>query len=184
MCVKSVWHNPIPHQLIPSGDSESFKSLLTTYSTSLPIENHCGAFGVKRKFDVHTGVDLYVQKGTPVFSVESGVVVNIVDFTGKNCHSNWWMDTKAVFVQGESGVVVYGEIAPHCEVGDSLVTGSLVGVVIPVLKKNKGRPTTMLHIELLKHGSSHPVTWYERKPEVLLDPTPHLLEVAKNKRIS
>ena len=76
----------------------------------------------------------------------------------------------------ESGVVVYGEIAPHIAVGTRVVAGTLIGVAIPVLKHDKGRPMCMLHLELHTSGSRSAPEWLtEEKPEVLIDPTSFLL---------
>lgn len=77
-------------------------------------EGHPGAFGAIRKYDIHTGVDLYVQQhnSNTVKAVEDGVVVSVVDFTGPAAESPWWNATKAILLEGKSGVVCYGEVAP------------------------------------------------------------------------
>jgi len=138
-----------------------------------------GRFGAVRKYDVHTGVDLYTYPGMPVLAVESGEVVAIEDFTGPKAGSPWWNDTQAVLVEGASGVVCYGEIVPPKEmrVGDRLEREQYVGGVRTVLKKDKGRPTTMLHVELYEHGTRETVWWRhgEPRPHNLLDPTEHLI---------
>jgi murein DD-endopeptidase MepM/ murein hydrolase activator NlpD len=65
-----------------------------------------GQFGHRRKFDTHTGVDLYCELGTNIVACEDGIVVNIQWFTGANAltedgiPSNWWNDTKAILVVG------------------------------------------------------------------------------------
>lgn len=137
-----------------------------------------GRFGAVRRHDVHTGVDLYTYPGMSVLAVEDGVVVAIEDFTGPRAGSPWWNDTQAVLVEGESGVVCYGEVVPPRElrVGDRVEREQYVGGVRPVLKKDKGRPTTMLHVELYTHGSRETVWWRhgEPRPTSLLDPTGHL----------
>lgn len=174
-----MWANPTPYNLIATDDSMSFATMPLMH-TGLPVGSHVGAFGVKRKHHWHEGVDLYVPKATPITAVEAGVVVAVVPFTGPAAGLPWWLDTKAVFVEGETGVVVYGEIAPHIEVGTEVVPHSLIGVAIPVLRTNKGRPMCMLHLELHQLGSRSAPEWLtEQKPEVLMDPTPYLLELAK-----
>lgn len=140
-----------------------------------------GRFGAVRRHDVHTGIDLYCEIGQEVVAVEDGVVVAIEGFTGPNADdpSPWWNDTQAVLVEGESGVVVYGEVSSRVWVGMYVRAGSLVGVIeTPVLKKDKGRPTTMLHLELMKLGARETVWWGigEPQPVFLQDPTPHLTE--------
>ena len=172
-----AWCSPVPLALVPTTDSESFASMQEG-ETGLPLAPHPGAFGVQRKFHTHEGVDLYVPEGTVVFAVETGKVVAVKPFTGPHAGPTLahWLDTWAVFVEGPSGVVVYGEIKPVCEVGAQVEAGMPVGSVIPVLRKDKGRPRTMLHIELRKAGNTADIEWLDntRHPDGLLDPTPHL----------
>jgi hypothetical protein len=143
-----------------------------------------------RRNHVHEGVDLYCPEGTPVMAVEGGVVVAILPFTGQNAFAvnpktgeseplKWWLDTDVVLVEGASGVVAYGEITPGCHVGDILHAGDVLGAVQRVLAKDKGRPMSMLHIELHVSGTRVPTCWYQEngKPESLLDPTPFLLAI-------
>jgi hypothetical protein len=143
--------------------------------TGLPLAPHPGAFGVRRKFHTHEGVDLYAPEGTVVFAVESGRVIAVKPFTGPHAGPTLghWLDTWAVFVEGPSGVVVYGEIMPVCDVGIAVEGGTPVGHVIPVLRKDKGRPRAMLHIELRQTGVTADIEWLDndRRPNGLLDPT-------------
>lgn len=170
-----TWVNPIPFALQATSESESFRSMPRGV-TGLPIAPHPGGFGVKRKHHTHEGVDLYVPTGTPVWAVEAGEVVAVLPFTGPHAGSPWWKDTYAVFVEGPSGVVVYGEVAPHIKVGAQLLAGMILGVVTPVLRQDKGRPMCMLHLELHTPGSRSAPEWlvHDERPAVLLDPTPFL----------
>jgi hypothetical protein len=143
-----------------------------------------GAFGCVRKHDVHTGVDLYCEPGAKVYAIECGEIVGILDFTGAKAESPWWNDTKAILVEGNSGVFVYGEIKERegLKIGDNIECGEILGEVVTVLQKDKGKPMTMLHLELYEHKFRN-VLWWELgkvKPEPLLDPTQILLEI-KNK---
>lgn len=171
-----AWLNPVPYRLIPTDDGESFRTM-PKWHTGLPLGQHPGAFGVQRKHHTHEGVDIYVPISTPVKTVEAGTVVAVVPFTGPRAGLPWWLDTWAVFVEGASGVVVYGEIASHVSLGQQLGSGELVGVVMPVLRHDKGRPRSMLHLELHAHGSRSAPQWLDHtvRPEVLRDPTPFLL---------
>ena len=173
-----MWHNPLPTMsLHPSRGSEDFKTYEPGH-TGVPIgPDHPGAFGVSRKHHTHEGVDLYCPEGTPVRAVEPGVVVAVIKFTGPSATppSPWWNDTEAVLVEGETGVVLYGEITSIKEVGDRVEAGSLLGFVIEVLTEDKGRPTSMLHLELHKHGTRDAYEWLDERPASLLDPTEHLL---------
>lgn len=182
-----TWLSPIPLLLIPTHYSESFH-LLPRGSTGLPLLPHPGAFGVVRTKHVHEGVDLYCPTGTLVSCVEDGIVVAILPFTGSQAYAvnpatgsveslHWWHDTDVVLVEGATGVVAYGEITPLCKVGDELIAGEVLGSVLRVLKKDKGRPMSMLHIELHVSGTREPTCWYQEngRPSSLLDPTPYLL---------
>lgn len=143
------------------------------------LNNHPGSFGAIRKYDIHTGVDLYCYEGTPVVAIEDGIVISIEDFTGPKADSPWWNPTQAVLVKGSSGVVCYGEVSTSLSIGDALKAGSLIGDVIPVLKKDKGTPQSMLHFELYTNDFKETVWWYhgEPQPETLLDPTNLLLSL-------
>lgn len=171
------WQNPIPYRLEPTDDSESFASFPEGV-TGLPIGQHKGAFGVRRRYHVHEGVDLYVPEHTPVVAVENSVVVDVQPFTGPCANSPWWEDTWAVLAEGETGVVVYGELAPASDVavGRELMQGDLVGFIRRVLRVDKGRPLSMLHLELHYHGTTEAPEWPVNgpRPESLRDPTPYL----------
>ena len=142
------------------------------------LPDNPGRFAAVRRHDVHTGLDLYCEVGTKVLAVEDGTVVEIEEFTGPTAESPWWHETWAVLVQGASGVVVYGEVAPAVEVGDFVPKGAEIGLVMAVLKKFKGRPMVMLHLELMVPGARETVWWKpgEPQPVCLLDPTPKLPE--------
>lgn len=144
---------------------------------------HAGAFAAVRLHDIHTGSDLYCNKGDEVFAIEAGTVVRLVHFTGALTEppSPWWNDTMAVMVAGESGTLLYGEIVPRegLAVGDKLAEGDIIGTITPVLKKDKGKPMNMLHFELYAHGFvEEPVWWLLNQPQPngLLDPTELLLK--------
>lgn len=173
------WHNPLhgEFQLIPTRDGESFTIIPEGY-TGLPLAPHPGAFGVQRKHHTHEGVDLYCPEGTLVDAVEDGVVVAVLPFTGSHTTppSPWWHDAWAVLVEGPTGVVVYGEITPEVKVGDPIVAGWPIGRVKQVLREDKGRPMSMLHLELHRHDTRDVYAWEDERPESLLDPTPYLIQ--------
>lgn len=144
--------------------------------------SHPGSFGIDRHEHVHTGVDLYAPYGCPVRAMEAGKVIAIEWFTGPSINLPWWNDTRAVYVEGDSGVFNYGEIKefPNIKVGSTIEQGQLIGYVLIVLKKFKGRPMSMLHVELYDHG--YVDSWGEwkignPKPEHLQDPTLFLLSI-------
>lgn len=163
-------------------DSMSFQNIDTDVEVEIPYGDHVGAFGAARKSPahggyVHKGVDLYAAVGTPVFTVEDGIVVRNGPFTGIAAGSEWWLPTSAMYVAGKSGVVVYGEIETCAfEIGETVKAGEFIGCVIRVLKKDKGRPTSMLHFAMLRHGCLGAGEWEIDKPQPynLVDPTPYL----------
>lgn len=147
------------------------------------VAPHQGGFGAVRKHDRHTGVDIYTQDGTPVFAIEDGVVIKVGQFTGEAVGSPWWRDTWAIIVDGTIGAICYGEIEPVVKTGDFVHEGDLLGQVRQVLKKDKGLPMSMLHVELYENG--YLGDWAEwnlddERPRGLLDPTSflqHLVEM-------
>lgn len=157
--------------------------------TGIPQKGHPGAFLTTRKHHTHTGVDLYTEDGQAIHAVEDGVVVGVEDFTGASQQSPWWEDTKCVLIEGASGVVCYGEMMPfvhNVQVGKRITRGTYIGNVKRVLKPDKkrndidGHSTSMLHMEVYKHGTRKA---FEENPKlgelsdwnVLIDPTPFLM---------
>jgi len=177
-----VWLSPLPElQLVPTTDSESFRYFYDG-ATGIPHgTTHPGAFGFQRKNHIHEGVDLYCEDGTSVHAVESGIVTAIEPFTGPSANppSPWWHDTYSVMIEGNSGAILYGEIyvAVGIEVGHEVQAGDWLGEVVQVLKTDKGRPMSMLHMELHVPGTIEAKEWVDTRPETLLDPTPFLLEI-------
>lgn len=154
---------------------------------AIPVNKAPGAFGVSRKYDIHTGVDLYCPDGTQVYPVEPGQVIDVGLFTGPNAGSPWWNETYACLVEGESGIVLYGELHNLVVwVGDEVDTTTPLGYVKQVLKTDKGLPMSMLHLELYESGSITTVAtaamWELKspKPTNLINPTT-LLSKAKDR---
>ena len=136
---------------------------------NIPIQ---GRFGVDRRYDIHTGVDLYCDNNEPVYAIEDGVIVNICYFTGPTIGSHWWNETKAILIEGVSGVILYGELETNLSIGDSIKEGQHIGNVLQVLKTDKGLPMSMLHIELYKTGYKEDGEWWQRshnQPKNLLN---------------
>ena len=133
-----------------------------------------GSFAAVRKFDIHTGVDLYCPEGTSVLACEPGIVVRVEDFTGPKAGSPWWNATQAVLVKGDSGIICYGEVTAEVEEGMEVSTLQRLGTVKQVLKRNKGKPMSMLHVELYDPETfAETVVWPlgKKQPTSLLDPT-------------
>lgn len=151
-------------------------------SYPIPKEQEQGSFGFKRKFDFHTGIDLYCSEGTEVVACEDGFIVNIEEFTGPNAGSPWWYPTKSVLVRGKTGVIVYGEIQPFPDlfINKKVYAGESIGNVLRVLKRNKGvTPTSMLHFEIMSSESKETIIWSlsnKERPRQLIDPRDFLLK--------
>ena len=179
--MKGKWLFPLDIDVIgPTSDSMSFQKIDIHTDVEIPTEQHVGAFGVQRKHHVHNGVDLYCEPHELVYAVEDGKVVDIRQWTGKKAGSPWWKNTWAILIEGETGVVAYGEIGKPdgYQIGDKVCRGDLLGCVKTVLRKDKGRPMTMLHFQMYKHGKTSAGGWgiNNPKPEDLVDPTQFLLD--------
>lgn len=149
--------------------------------TGIPINPHPGCFGSPRYGEKrHTGVDLYSKDCCPVVAVEDGTIVGIEPFTGKIDNSPWWKDTYCILVEGESGVVCYGEVTGemHKGVGCTLRRGEFFTCVKRVILEGNERyeidgwQPAMLHLELYPHGQYNASNGFE---DFLIDPTPFLL---------
>jgi murein DD-endopeptidase MepM/ murein hydrolase activator NlpD len=152
----------------------------------IPVGNHDGAFGKRRRFDMHTGVDLYCPEHQKVTAVEGGRVVTVEQFTGRDAGSPWWLPTSAVLVEGNSGVILYGEVAPGVHEGMPVKAGEVLGTVMrvrPYRLKNlfNWKPHTMLHFERYTAGTTRSVWWHHDhvQPQNLVDPTIMLLASVK-----
>lgn len=146
----------------------------------IPMPQHPGSFGVRRKHDVHSGIDLYAPHGEAVYAVEDGVVVYSGWFTGPKCRTPWWNNTRALYVEGATATMVYGEIQefPRFSKGATVKSGQQIGTVVAVLKIDKGKPMSMLHFSMKQKGYD---ALYDREIYMLnLDPTWVLLQCKIN----
>jgi hypothetical protein len=141
---------------------------------ALPFIGAVGDFAFRRSFYYHPGTDIYCKDLQPVQTMEDGIVVHMENFTGPEANppSPWWLETWSVMVEGQSGVIGYCELKPfnHVCVGLHLYEGETFATITPVLKKDKGNGTTMLHLEHYVHGTQHHVTWIldtPKPPELL-----------------
>lgn len=161
----------------------------TKFPTFLSKE---GSFGAVRQHDVHTGVDLYTIENAPVIAIQSGLVASIEAFTGPEADSSWWLPTGVVLVEGEAGVIAYGEVSPKVEVGETVLAGQILANVIPVLPFEKerrdirGHSRFMLHVEVYEPGTRTTVWWKKDQPQPsgLKDPTPLLTRAFNERSIS
>lgn len=164
-------------------DSFSFLDYEWRDQLEINLFPHVGSFGIRRRHDIHKGVDLYAEVGTKISAVEDGEILKICWFTGEARGLPWWENTKGVYVLGKSGIVVYGELEPNPElkVGDKILSKSYIGTVKRVLKKDNHRPLSMLHLELHHPDYIHTGRWEigNPKPDGLFDPTNYLINAYK-----
>lgn len=152
----------------------------------VPQSDSVAAFGHRRSYYFHPGVDLYCAENTYVVACEAGRIVNIEEFTGTHAdpQSPWWNTTYSILIEGQSGVLGYCELHPAAYLKRDMVIqeGDFLGTIIPVLKRDKGNGTTMLHFEQYVPGTFEHVTWHheETRPANLVDPTDFLRKVAVN----
>ena len=192
-----------PIELIVRKVNERLRWLFPLHwASGIPINHHPGAFGFHRRRNHHTGIDLYCRDGAVVRAAEDGTVVKIDVFTGPKAGHDWWEETWAVMVEGASGVINYGELKEEPEqayqddhprdggikvrklrVGQVVKRGDQIGNVKRVLFEDKFRPdipghsTSMLHLELYKHGTREFADWHDvTKNPNLMDPTPYLMK--------
>lgn len=117
----------------------------------------------------HVGVDLYGRSGDAVIACEDGEVVGI---------QNFYEATKAMLVQGASGIVVnYGEIADAS--WGSLRVGSRVRAGQPIAKLGRSAHGAMCHFETYKQGvrQTSRWAWGQPCPAPILNPTAYLLSL-------
>lgn len=143
---------------------------------SIPNEGSVGDFAFRRSFYHHPGIDLYCDYDQEVVAIEDGIITNIEIFTGPNANpkSPWWNETFSIMIEGASGAIGYCELLPlpHLKIGYKVKEGEIIATIIPVLKKDKGNGTTMLHLEHYVPGTKDHVTWVldTEKPKELLNP--------------
>jgi len=158
----------------------------------VPYDTHPrGKYGVVRRFDRHTGIDLYAEEGSKVVSMTDGYIKHLGPFTGPGvvCDdypngSDWWLPTEYIVIEHGGVLVLYGEILVNFHVRERwkdklgskyLEAGTTLGTVKRVLRHDKGTPTSMLHVEQLREWTSRcPVVWGredEDPPKELMDPT-------------
>ncbi len=163
----------------------------------IPKDTHPGAFGVKRKHHVHTGVDLYVHRPNAiVYPFEDGEIVGAGQFTGHEIGMPFWNTTYYISVKSGDKVIVYGEIKIDDDfgtdwrkiIGQKVTTQTKLGVIIPVVNERKPQyeyhNTKMLHVEMFEASKYHlgfgsdwgPVNSYgvREEPIGIINPTEYL----------
>lgn len=141
---------------------------------NIPKYPHPGSFGAIRKYDIHTGIDLYCKNNDNLFAIEDGITINVCRFTGDKVGSPWWENTDAILIKGKSGVILYGELSTDIKIGSTIKEGDKIGNIKRVLKEDKGKPMHMLHLELYESDYNGDGVIWElngNKPDKLKDPT-------------
>ena len=178
---------PLKKELILSSE----QSYLANYNSHsiLCLPPHLGSFGKVRKNHIHEGIDLYCENNDEVSAMEDGIILDILPFTGIHANSPWWHNTFCVLIKHSACVLNYGEIIPlsSLKIGDKVKEGELLGHVTTVLKKDKGLPMSMLHLEQYSLDTTQPIKEWSlntAQPLNLQDPTQLLLSIyfCKNKK--
>lgn len=149
---------------------------------------HPGWFGATRKYDMHTGVDLYCEPNTPVFPFEEGEIVGLGYFTGKEAGCPWWNESRYLSIKGKSGIIIYGEInAREFKIGEIVGPKDCIGNVVQILQKKPSKSIpfhklNMLHVELLREDKSYEGEVWKlssNRPKQLKDPSIYLFNAKK-----
>ena len=116
------------------------------------------------------------------FILEQGAIAAAVvrqDFTLHNLHEPP-LFVLQLLAEDHDGVWVYGEIQDAVSLHQTVQAGDRLGHVIQVLRNDKGRPMSMLHLERHVQGSRYSPAWNvgEAQPSHLLDPTERLIHHA------
>ena len=164
----STWLSPLPGSIL-----------------RLPLgSTHPCGFGSSRKGGFNTGIDLVCEPHQEVVAVESGRVLAITNFSAKQPQP-WINMTRVVLIEGESGVIAYGNIkeVPGLAAGEYIDAGELIGTVMPIYK-NKKNKSTKLKLEWYTRGTKKRGAWLpcKPKPSNMLDPTPMLLPLIAVKK--
>ncbi len=174
-------HRPLNKHFSVTYDSFSFQNLDLSMYCEVPVgEQHPGAFGYIRQHHIHEGVDLYGYQGDVVHAMVGGIVVAKGAFTGQQIGTPWWHDTDFIAIEDQQGVTFYGEISvdQKLNIGDIVRTGRVLGTIKTVLKTDKGRPMSMLHIERYTVGTRQSCNVWDRGnpfPVGLIDPTSFIM---------
>lgn len=125
----------------------------------------------------HCGADLYAKRGTPVYAVDDGVVVNYYFFY-KGIRGEYW----ALFVDHGNYTINYGEVVKGLDIepGDKVKAGERIAEV---------SGAGMLHFELYDSGISNHIVWVRTNeslspPNGLRDPTDFLYKLAKDNGVT
>ena len=149
---------------------------LLNKTPSIPPEGSVGDFAFRRSWYYHPGIDLYCEANQAIQAIEDGVVVNVENFTGPEANppSPWWLETYSILIEGKSGVLGYCELKPmsYIQTGFAIKEGDIIAHIVPVLKKDKGNGTTMLHFEQYQKYTTNHVTWEldTEMPQELMNP--------------
>jgi hypothetical protein len=120
-------------------------------STYHPVSGH---YGIIQAYYLHSGVDVAVPAGTPIYAVESGYVKAIITLYSQ--YSSWRIAISDSAGTGECDAWMYAHIRPTglpYSVGDWVEQGAYIGEVVHWPEN----PETVEHLHLSKvrwHGDS------------------------------
>jgi hypothetical protein len=174
--------------MIEENDRATWLSPLPDCTWSLPVgKYHPAGFGARRKYNLHTGIDLFCEHMQPVASVEAGTIISLKDFSKRKNKSPWLNRTRVILIEGKTGVSAYCNVIERkgLKVGDEVRSGEIIGNVVRLNKKKRRKDVCMLHLELYAKGTRKRVTWSYNfpKPPQLLDPSKHLLGIITDSQV-
>lgn len=116
------------------------------------------AYGIIQGEHLHTGVDIAVAAGTPVYAIESGYVKAIITLYGN--YSSWRMAICDSANTSECNGWMYAHVSPSSfafEVGDWVEAGDSIGTIVHW----PDQPETLQHLHFSKiHFAGDSATWH------------------------
>ncbi len=121
----------------------------------LPRNHQIGSFGEFRGDRIHCGLDIYANLYAAVYSILSGIVIDVGEFTSKKICKYWNKTNYVVIESSEHNIALkYAELGNiNVSVGDSISPHQAIGTIGKVLELDKITDDSPSYIKVLKsHG--------------------------------
>lgn len=125
-----------------------------SYSKDVPRFGTSGSFWEDRGDCFHCGIDIYAPVDSEVFSIQSGMVIDLGVFTDPD-DNMYWNKTYYLIIKSPQNVVFkYAELSETLvQVGDSVSAGQLIGKIAQVINPEEANHTTPYYIhELIRNN--------------------------------
>lgn len=128
----------------------------------IPKKGEPGGFWEKRGDRFHCGADIYATKGSKVYSIKKGEVIDIGVFTSPKMIS-YWNKTFYVDIKNDNGFIFrYAELEKtNVSKKDKVKEKDLIGFVGQVLNPDRIDDSSPMYILKLKEKSSHSMLHFE-----------------------